>query len=801
MKAQPYYTLLMLAAMLSTPISQADEIKPPSQRNSRKPVTAPVAAARKPAPESAAKKNSQDQDSESSTNSQTRLRSEVGKLEQDEVKDALDDLRVRPEVADKIVKEVADPATSTPAKGRIAEIAGAAADLDLVAVNPKVRDAVVDAVSRSDNPKETADKEVGKAAIDEVFGKEVTKLVPAGKLGRTVFTSLVGIRGAMQNLGADSDDTDVVDMIKEGAKLGVSTPEAARIIMEKGAQKVLDKQGFTAAKPGESLNDRLAREVEEQKKLQAELNAKKAADAARAASKARAAAAAQLAAKAKAGNIGSGAISQGAAGSTNAGRSVSSKVKVAVGGGTGSTSGAGTARTGTGTDASKSTGVGGSARMDNASSRLAAGSGGNSVAGQPTSGSAPTTNPGTPTGAPAAADSAPATAQPADTRNDTVTATIETPAAENASQVNNAGAASPGANSGGATPSPSNSSVSTGDFLVSSPGNQEAPGFKHYDTDNPNVGVGINYAADGTYTGVVTVVTKDAAGNIVSITETPISGTWGKDASGQPKPATQTMGETTDATPGQSSQSTTDNDGQQSTENSDSQQDSDDDGKDDDDDDKDDDDDDKDSDDDKNGEDPPPADETAADDASTETKTEESKEASTTPNPMDIGGGDPSQLAARTGGRIGNQEARRQQRGLDLARFGGAAGPNPEGKGGVPTLLTPEEKANAERALSMRKGAGVTTPNPLGKGSVVATDRDLKEMHLRGNGGAKGPTDKTAPAKPQDPRSPVGGSTPGLAPTGGTRLNASKSKAATVNRNLSGDRRIAEDALKSIIRN
>lgn len=792
MKAHPYYTLLILAAMLGSSVSQADEIKPQTQRNSRKPVTTPAAAARKLAPESAAKKTSQNPDTQ--TNSQTQLRSELGKLEQDEVKDALDDLRVRPEVADKIVKEVADPATSTPAKGRIAEIAGAAADLDLVAVDPKIRDAVVDAVSRSDNPKETADKEVGKAAIDEVFGKEVTKLVPAGKLGRTVFTSLIGISGALQNLGADADDPEVIDAVKEGAKLGVATPEAARIVMEKGAQKVLDKQGFTPAKPGESLNDRLGREAEEQKKLQAELDAKKAADAARAASKARAAAAAQQAAKARAGNIGSGAISQGAAGSTNAGRSVSSKVKVAVGGGTGSTSGAGTARTGTGTDASKSTGVGGSARMDNASSRLAAGSGGNSVAGQPTSGSAPTTNPGTPTGAPAAADSAPAASQPADTRNDTVTATIETPAAENASQVNNTGAASPGANSGGATPSPSNSSVSTGDFLVGSPGNQEAPGFKHYDTDNPNVGVGINYAADGTYTGVVTVVTKDAAGNIVSITETPISGTWGKDASGQPKPATQTMGETTDATPGQSSQSTASNDGQQSTENSDGQQDSSDDGKDDDDDD-------KDSDDDKNGEDPPPADETAADDASTETKTEESKEASTTPNPMDIGGGDPSQLAARTGGRIGNQEARRQQRGLDLARFGGAAGPNPEGKGGVPTLLTPEEKANAERALNMRKGAGVTNPNPLGKGSVVATDRDLKEMHLRGNGGAKGPTDKTAPAKPQDPRSPVGGSTPGLAPTGGTRLNASKSKAATVNRNLSGDRRIAEDALKSIIRN
>lgn len=788
MKSIAYSQMLLMVALLNTLATQADESKPTLPRATKKPTsTFSVTTSARKQPDPTNKKASATQADTDSPTTQGPAPAEIVQLEQAQVKSALDDLRVKPTVADKIVKDVANPATSKDARGRITEIAGAAADLDLVAASQKVRDAVVDAVSRSDDPKSTADQKVGEAAIDQVFGKEVSKLVPAGKVGRGVFTTLVGISAALQNLGGNADDQEVVDTIKEGAQLGVNTPEAARTVLEKGAHKVLDKQGFTASKPGETLNDRLTRAVEEQKKLQAELDAKKAADAAKAAAKARATTAAQQSARAKSGAIGKTGIGQGAAGSTNVGRSVSSKVKVALGGGNGTTSGAGTAKIGTGTDARKSTGIGGENRMDQASSRLAAGSGGNSIAGQQTSGFEPTTQPGTQDAAPAATDSVPAAAAQTDARNDAAaTATIDAPVPNNSTPVDQAGAASPSAESGGAAPSASNSSVTTGDFLIGSPGHQDTPGFKHYDTGNPNVGVDINYAQDGSYTGVVTVVTRDTAGNIVSITETPITGTWGYDASGQPRPATQTMGETTDATPGQS---TANNDSQQSTENNDSQQDSSDDDKDDKDDD------------DKNAEDPPPAEETASDDANTETTTEESKEASTTPNPMDIGGGDPTQLASRTGGRVGTQEARRQQRGLDLARFGGAAGPNPDGKGGVPTLLTSEEKANAERALSMRKGAGITNPNPMGRGSVVATDRDLKEMHLRGNGGAKGPSDDTPPTKPQDPRSPLGGKPPGLAPSGGTRINGARSKTATLNRQLSVDRRIAQDALQAIIRN
>jgi len=85
-------------------------------------------------------------------------------------------------------------------------------------------------------------------------------------------------------------------------------------------------------------------------------------------------------------------------------------------------------------------------------------------------------------------------------------------------------------------------------------------------------------------------------------------------------------------------------------------------------------------------------------------------------------------------------------------------------------LQTPEEKNNAERALNMATGGGLINPVNDGNGpSIAATDRDLKEMHLRGNGGAKGPTDTPAtPTTPADPNSPLAGPGPitGPAPRG-----------------------------------
>lgn len=156
---------------------------------------------------------------------------------------------------------------------------------------------------------------------------------------------------------------------------------------------------------------------------------------------------------------------------------------------------------------------------------------------------------------------------------------------------------------------------------------------------------------------------------------------------------------------------------------------------------------------------------------------------STTINPLDDGGRNPMALSEKTGGRLGGAEARRQQRALQLAGSGGGAGgPNPDGVNTTPTLMTPEEEANAARLIGMKTGGGVTNPNPNKTGGMAVTDRDLKELHLRGNGGAAGPTDTTAPAPPQDPNSPVPGLAPGPAPTGGTRINGVQAPAVQVDR-------------------
>jgi hypothetical protein len=168
-----------------------------------------------------------------------------------------------------------------------------------------------------------------------------------------------------------------------------------------------------------------------------------------------------------------------------------------------------------------------------------------------------------------------------------------------------------------------------------------------------------------------------------------------------------------------------------------------------------------------------------------ETTTEEAAKAAglITLNPLDDGGGNPMALSEKTGGRLGGSEARRQQRAVQLAGSGaGAGGPNPDGVNTAPTLLTPEEEANAARLIGMKTGGGVTNPNPNKTGGIAVTDRDLKELHLRGNGGAAGPTDTTAPTPPQDPKSPIGGLTPGPVPQGGNRIEGIQAPAVQVDR-------------------
>ncbi|ATC64339.1 hypothetical protein CMV30_10440 [Nibricoccus aquaticus] len=669
---------------------------------------------------------------------------EERRLVKDTVRDGLANLEVAPEVASKLADDFVDPDKAEGAKDRVGVIADASVDLQLVAVSDEKRKEVIDAVSRSKDPQGTADEKVGEAATEEVFGKDVAKLVPGEKRGqfREVFKRLADVRGGLEVIGGDPDDPEVVAAVKEGAERGITTKEESRELFERAGQKVLDRQGFSPAKEGESFDARLARLAKEQEAEMAAIRAAQAAKAAAAAAKAR---------------LGKGtptlgdSITQGAAGSSAVGRSVSVRVEVAVGGGKGRTSGAGNAAQGTGTDASRTTGTGGRFQSDLASSRLAADTGGTSSAAKPTTGRADAALPGTATPPTTSAPTAPGALEQGTGVNGSQTPVANAPTA-------------PVSGSGSGTP---NSTVSSpaNDIVVG--GGQGSSFGGHFQSPDGNTGGDLTFNPDGTFSGTVTTVTRDASGNITSSTQTGMVGTWGVDANGN---VVVTSATTTPSTSSNNNQSTPPASGNQSngtgTNNGNSSETS---SEDDDDDDDDDDKDDP----------PPPADETKTEEAPAEETTEATTEAATTPNPMDIGGGDPSQLFISTGGKLGGQEARRQQRALELAGSGGGAGgPNATDKGSSGVLLTPEEQANAARLIGVKTGGAVTNPNPLDGGTVTITQRDLDELYLRGNGGAKGPTDATPPALPQDPNSPLGG-VPGIvAPGGGTRVNAQVPAAA-----------------------
>lgn len=101
--------------------------------------------------------------------------------------------------------------------------------------------------------------------------------------------------------------------------------------------------------------------------------------------------------------------------------------------------------------------------------------------------------------------------------------------------------------------------------------------------------------------------------------------------------------------------------------------------------------------------------------------------------------------------------------------------PDPQFDQGSGVLLTHKEQNDARRALGMASGGGLINPNRDKLGGVVATDRDLKELGLKGNGGAKGPTESSGRSAPtQAPQSPLAGAGP-IVPPSGLRNSAAAS--------------------------
>jgi len=130
-----------------------------------------------------------------------------------------------------------------------------------------------------------------------------------------------------------------------------------------------------------------------------------------------------------------------------------------------------------------------------------------------------------------------------------------------------------------------------------------------------------------------------------------------------------------------------------------------------------------------------------------------------TPLPSDLqrDTGNGLTLQQRSGGRLGNAESRATLRGIEVqSRGGGTMGPtSPESVGASGVAVTAEEGRNQERALNIATGGGVIGPRD--RPSVAVTDADLKDISLRGTGGAMGPRDPDPAVAPpaQDPASPV----------------------------------------------
>lgn len=686
---------------------------------------------------------------------------EVRRARRDMVAVVLESMGISPSVAKNIGTEVASPGTTEDGTRRVDEVLQAIGHLQLAAVDPDVARKVAEMIATSPDPAGTANEKVGEAATEAFFGAGLARKVPADKRKnfREIYRNLMDIEGSLELLGGDPDDPEVKLAIEEGASKGVVSRDEARQIVERAGQKVLDKQGFSF-REGETLVERLNRAADEQLKVLAAMKAAKAERdrlaAAAAAGKGRLAAKKAIeGVREAAGRIPS------AAGSTVTGRSISARVELAVGGGKGNASGAGKADSGAGTDTFQAKGSGGKNFSPEVVNTLAAGIGGRSNLGERTTGETPAASSG-----PAAVEAVPNT--PAAVVRDSGIIAATSASAEAASTVVSN---TPVENTGDAVPASNRESgqVNKGsEGMTTSPGGSEAYPIDviHADHDDGQGGTDTVIFGNGTFRSTSTTVTRDANGNVTSSTTVVTSGTWGVDENDNrvvTGSTTSTSSSSDGGNDGGNGSGTSSgandnggNGGSTSTSNNDNN---------------------------GGGSD---GDATASATATPEPKEEEEQqtpaapeeEAATTaasdPNPMDDGvkGSTGFRLAEVTEGRLGGEQARNEQRRLDLAASGGGAGgPNPEKLKPGSTLLTVEEQNNARRLLGMKRSGGVKDPNPLDEGGGAVTARDLKDLHLKGNGGAKGPTEETGPAAPQDPSSPLSGPVPVVPPS--TRANAS----------------------------
>lgn len=174
------------------------------------------------------------------------------------------------EKAAEIGKKLADPATRDRTEKNLKLVVEAAANLQLTGVNSAKADRIIDSLIRTGTTDAKEINEiVGRVIIKELTGKNAPQSDsddPNAPSALDVVKSVLDAKANLQLIGAADDDETAQKAIEEIVKNRVTDPAQARQIVEAAAGKILEDQGFLPpGKPGESLKDRLDRAAEAQK--------------------------------------------------------------------------------------------------------------------------------------------------------------------------------------------------------------------------------------------------------------------------------------------------------------------------------------------------------------------------------------------------------------------------------------------------------------------------------------------------------------------------------------------------------
>jgi len=636
------------------------------------------------------------------------------------------------EKAAEIGKKLADPATRQKTEKNLKLVMEASANLQLAGVDADKAARITDSFIRNgETDPKVINEIVGRVIIKDLTGKDVPQSATDDDADATTALDLVktvlDAKANLELVGATDDDKAAQDAIAEIIKNRVTDPKQVRKIVEAAATTVLEEQGILPpAKPGETLQDRLARAAEEQKKPSEPKEPKKPV-------KKPGKEPVSLADSFK-GRLASIVGAEEGKGPRNNTGSSPSVLEIVFGSKKPRTDGPKGVKDGKftsgsirgenvkGSGAGKGAGKGKAGEVGDAAGRFVG-----KVSQQfDTGGPLPAKDPdNSPIKDPTRSPNQPVNGTPVD--NNTPPAPEGNAAAPDNAATGNAEVSGeqnlPNTNpqQGDATdPAGSNMDTSTGTYTVTDAPTTNADGTTTVGftvTGSPGGAEDGNYVttyfSDGTY--ITERVTPDGGHELVGGGNgTPPNVQEGDSTNvvqgGEAVFAGDDSGDTT---------STTDNNGDTSG-NGDGNNNNDD-GDDDNDDD--------------NSTDTPAAttesEDAPADTAETNDDTAEASQEGT-PNPEATERGSRGgRMAEATQGRVGGDEQRRQNKGLDQRKNGNGAGtPNPEGNTSSGVLFTPEEQKAFNTLIGMKRGNGVTTPTGEDT-NVAVTERDLKDIAAR----------------------------------------------------------------------